>query len=67
VDVPEINQSLLYAAFTTMAGATLARSVEKFGEALQNYEHQRAPTMERFCRVLGRSSTRTSVPGTRQR
>ena len=47
-DVPKIDQSLLYAAFTTMAGSTLASTVEKFGEALQDYEHLRPPDMERF-------------------
>ena len=47
-DVPKIDQSLLYAAFTTMAGSTLAGTVEKFGEALQDYEHRRPPDMKRF-------------------
>ena len=47
-DVPKIDQSLLYAAFTTMAGSTLASTVEKFDEALQDYEHLRPPAMERF-------------------
>ncbi|RLN94198.1 hypothetical protein BBJ28_00025223, partial [Nothophytophthora sp. Chile5] len=47
-DVPKIDQSLLYAAFTTMAGGTWASTVEKFGEALQDYEHLRPAQMKRF-------------------
>ena len=46
--VPVLDQSLFYAAFTTMAGASVDASVEKFGEALQDYEHARPQGMSRF-------------------
>jgi hypothetical protein len=46
--VPKLDQSLFYAAFTTMAGATVDASVEKFGEALQDYHQVRPPNMARF-------------------
>jgi len=46
--VPKIDQYLLYAAFTTISGSTVASTVEKFGEDLQDYNHLRPPDMDRF-------------------
>ncbi|GAB9476925.1 hypothetical protein Gpo141_00013984 [Globisporangium polare] len=46
-----LNQSPLYAAFTTVTGATRANTVKKFGEALKEYNYLRRPDMERVnCR-----------------
>ena len=49
-EIPQLDQTLtfFYKAFTTMAGATVASSVEMFGESLQDYEHLRPPEMERL-------------------
>ena len=45
--VPEINQTLLYGAITTLAGSTLRSTVEKFGVALVEYNLLRPPDMQR--------------------
>jgi hypothetical protein len=38
-DVPEIDETFLYGAFTTIAGAKKTTTIAKFGEALNDYEH----------------------------
>ena len=45
--VPEINQSLLYGAITTLAGSTKRSTVERFGVALVDYNHLHPPDMQR--------------------
>ena len=47
-EVPKLDQSFFYAAFTSMAGAEKAETMEMFGEALQDYNHLRPQNMERF-------------------
>ena len=46
--VPKLDQSLFYGAFTTMAGANLRKTVEKFGPALQDYRELRPLNMAKF-------------------
>jgi hypothetical protein len=45
--VPEIDETFLYVVFTTMTGARKASTIEKLGEALNDYEDLR-PAGTRF-------------------
>jgi hypothetical protein len=46
--VPEIDETFLYGVFMTMAGARKASTIEKLGEALNDYEDLRSAGMARF-------------------
>jgi hypothetical protein len=47
-EVPEIDETVLYGVFTTMAGARKASTIEKLGEALNDYEDLHPAGMARF-------------------